>query len=142
MRYSAHHLPPRRIGSWRSWSVRYLAHRDLLKENVDGEALDWAAARLQKREEPNKLIFVVSDGAPVDDSTLQANGADYLDRHLRQVIDRIELSGEFVLAGIGLDYDVSRYYARHVTLRTNEHFATRLVPFLLDTQASAQPRAS
>ena len=54
----------------------------------------------------NKLIFVVSDGAPVDDSTLQANGADYLDRHLRQVINRIELSGEFVLAGIGLDYDV------------------------------------
>jgi cobaltochelatase CobT len=122
------------------WSIRYLAHRDLLKENVDGEALEWAAARLRNREEPNKLIFVVSDGAPVDDSTLQANSADYLDRHLRQVIDRIELSGEIMLVGIGLDYDVAPYYARQVTIRAPEDLATRLVPFLTTVEGSIYQR--
>ena len=88
----------------------------LLKENIDGEALLWAHNRLIARAEERRILMVISDGAPVDDSTASANGGAYLERHLRQVIDWIERKSPVELLAIGIGHDVTRYYARAVTL--------------------------
>lgn len=88
----------------------------LLKENIDGEALLWARARLARRTEQRKILMVISDGAPVDDTTQTANGAGYLDRHLRQVIGQIEGEGQIELLAIGIGHDVTRWYRRAVTI--------------------------
>jgi cobaltochelatase CobT len=88
----------------------------LLKENIDGEALAWAYRRLCARPEHRRILMVISDGAPVDDSTLSVNQGSYLERHLRDVIRDIE-SRDFVeLVAIGIGHDVTRYYRRAVTL--------------------------
>jgi cobaltochelatase CobT len=97
-------------------SIRNLIREELTKENVDGEAVAWAAGRLRNRHEARKILIVVSDGAPVDDSTLAANTPSYLERHLKKVIASINEAGDIWLVGIGLDYDVSRYYARHLSV--------------------------
>lgn len=83
---------------------------DLLKENVDGEALQWAAKRLYARPETRKLLLVISDGAPVDDSTLNENDPLFLSRHLTEVIGIIETESVIQLAAIGINYSVNRYY--------------------------------
>jgi cobaltochelatase CobT len=88
----------------------------LLKENIDGEALLWAYNRLMARPEQRKILMVISDGAPVDDSTLSANQGNYLEEHLRRVIDWIETKTEVQLIAIGIGHDVTRYYRRAVTL--------------------------
>ncbi|MCK5658854.1 MAG: cobaltochelatase subunit CobT, partial [Alphaproteobacteria bacterium] len=88
----------------------------LLKENIDGEALLWAYNRLMARQEQRKILMVISDGAPVDDSTLSANRGDYLEEHLRRVIDWIETRTPVQLVAIGIGHDVTRYYRRAVTL--------------------------
>ncbi len=88
----------------------------LLKENIDGEALDWAHRRLLARPEQRRILMVVSDGAPVDDSTLSVNSGNYLDLHLRKVIEWIEKSSPVELVSIGIGHDVTRYYARAVTI--------------------------
>ena len=88
----------------------------LLKENIDGEALLWAHARLMARAEERRILMVISDGAPVDDSTLSVNSGSYLERHLRQVIDWIEKRSSVELVAIGIGHDVTRYYARAVTI--------------------------
>lgn len=88
----------------------------LLKENIDGEALLWAYERLKSRPEQRKILMVISDGAPVDDSTLSANQGNYLELHLRQVIDWIETKTPVELTAIGIGHDVTRYYRRAVTL--------------------------
>src|SRR3954471_16667446 len=88
----------------------------LLKENIDGEALDWAHNRLLPRPEERKIMMVISDGAPVDDSTLSVNPGNYLEHHLRQVIDWIEARSPVELIAIGIGHDVTRYYRRAVTL--------------------------
>ena len=88
----------------------------LLKENIDGEALLWAHARLIARPEERRILMVISDGAPVDDSTLSVNSGSYLERHLRQVIDWIEKKSSVELVAIGIGHDVTRYYARAVTI--------------------------
>ncbi|HET7709522.1 MAG TPA: cobaltochelatase subunit CobT [Sphingomicrobium sp.] len=88
----------------------------LLKENIDGEALLWAHNRLIARAEERRILMVISDGAPVDDSTASANGGVYLERHLRQVIDWIERKSPVELLAIGIGHDVTRYYGRAVTL--------------------------
>ncbi len=88
----------------------------LLKENIDGEALLWAYNRLMRRPEQRKILMVISDGAPVDDSTLSANQGSYLEEHLRRVIDWIETKTEVQLIAIGIGHDVTRYYRRAVTL--------------------------
>jgi cobaltochelatase CobT len=88
----------------------------LLKENIDGEALLWAHNRLMARPEERRILMVISDGAPVDDSTASANGGAYLERHLRQVIEWIERKSPVELLAIGIGHDVTRYYARAVTL--------------------------
>jgi cobaltochelatase CobT len=88
----------------------------LLKENIDGEALIWAHRRLLARSERRRILMVISDGAPVDDATLSANPGNYLERHLRQVIDWIETTSPVELTAIGIGHDVTRYYRRAVTL--------------------------
>ena len=88
----------------------------LLKENIDGEALDWAHKRLLGRSEQRKILMMISDGAPVDDSTLSVNPGNYLERHLRWVIDEIETRSPVELIAIGIGHDVTRYYRRAVTI--------------------------
>src|SRR5208337_2931414 len=88
----------------------------LLKENIDGEALDWAHKRLLARSEQRKILMMISDGAPVDDSTLSVNPGNYLERHLRWVIEEIEMRSPVELIAIGIGHDVTRYYRRAVTI--------------------------
>jgi cobaltochelatase CobT len=88
----------------------------LLKENIDGEALIWAHNRLLARTEQRRILMVISDGAPVDDSTLSVNSGNYLEKHLRQVINDIEQRSPVELIAIGIGHDVTRYYKRAVTI--------------------------
>jgi cobaltochelatase CobT len=88
----------------------------LLKENIDGEALDWAHKRLLGRAEQRKILMMISDGAPVDDSTLSVNPGNYLERHLRYIIEEIETRSPVELIAIGIGHDVTRYYRRAVTI--------------------------
>lgn len=95
----------------------------LLKENIDGEALDWAHQRLLHRPEQRKILMMISDGAPVDDSTLSVNPGNYLERHLRFVIEEIEERSPVELLAIGIGHDVTRYYERAVTIVDAEELA-------------------
>ncbi|MCF3972806.1 cobaltochelatase subunit CobT [Paracoccus salsus] len=95
----------------------------LLKENIDGEALEWAHKRLSKRSEARKILMVISDGAPVDDSTLSVNPANYLEKHLRDVIAMVERKRAVELLAIGIGHDVTRYYERAVTITDAEQLA-------------------
>ncbi|HIC66752.1 MAG: cobaltochelatase subunit CobT [Paracoccus sp. (in: a-proteobacteria)] len=95
----------------------------LLKENIDGEALEWAHRRLAKRAEARKILMVISDGAPVDDSTLSVNPANYLEKHLRDVIAMVEKKRAVELLAIGIGHDVTRYYDRAVTITDAEQLA-------------------
>ena len=88
----------------------------LLKENIDGEALDWAYKRLNARSEKRKILMVISDGAPVDDSTLSSNKSNYLDNHLKYIIKSIEKRGSVELLAIGIGHDVTRYYVKAITI--------------------------
>ncbi|QKR98803.1 cobaltochelatase subunit CobT [Sphingomonas sp. CL5.1] len=97
-------------------SLGLMMREGLLKENIDGEALMWAHARLVARPEERRILMVISDGAPVDDSTLSVNSGSYLERHLRQVIDWIEKRSPVELVAIGIGHDVTRYYSRAVTI--------------------------
>ena len=99
----------------------------LLKENIDGEAILWAHQRLLSRHEQRKILMVISDGAPVDDSTLSVNSGNYLDRHLRQVIHWIEARSPVQLIAIGIGHDVTRYYRRAVTIVDAEQLAGAMV---------------
>ncbi len=93
-----------------------LLREGILKENVDGEALLWAYKRLQARQEKRKILVVISDGAPVDDSTLSVNPGNYLEKNLREVITNIEKNKYIELIAIGIGHDVSRYYSKAVTI--------------------------
>ncbi len=99
----------------------------LLKENIDGEALLWAHARLMARPEERRILMVISDGAPVDDSTLSVNSGSYLERHLRQVIGWIEGKSPVELVAIGIGHDVTRYYARAVTIMDAEQLGGTII---------------
>jgi len=99
----------------------------LLKENIDGEALLWAHGRLIARNEERRILMVISDGAPVDDSTLSVNSGTYLERHLRQVIDWIENRSPVQLVAIGIGHDVTRYYRRAVTIMDAEQLGGTMV---------------
>ena len=99
----------------------------LLKENIDGEALLWAHNRLIARPEERRILMVISDGAPVDDSTASANGGAYLERHLRQVIEWIEKRSPVELIAIGIGHDVTRYYSRAVTIMDADQLAGAMV---------------
>ncbi|HEY0011463.1 MAG TPA: cobaltochelatase subunit CobT [Allosphingosinicella sp.] len=104
----------------------------LLKENIDGEALLWAHGRLIARSEERKILMVISDGAPVDDSTLSVNSGTYLERHLRQVIGWIEERSPVELIAIGIGHDVTRYYERAVTIMDAEQLGGTMIGQLAD----------
>jgi len=104
----------------------------LLKENIDGEALIWAHNRLLARPEQRRILMVISDGAPVDDSTLSVNSGNYLERHLRQVIDDIENRSPVELIAIGIGHDVTRYYRRAVTIIDAEELGTAMTEKLAE----------
>ena len=116
--------------SWRRGQKNFglMLREGLLKENVDGEALIWAHDRLARRQEQRKILMVISDGAPVDDSTLSTNPNNYLDLHLRQVIHSIETKSPINLIAIGIGHDVTRYYQKAVTI----HRAEELGGVMLD----------
>ena len=99
----------------------------LLKENIDGEALLWAHNRLIARPEERRILMVISDGAPVDDSTASANGGAYLERHLRQVIEWVERRSTVELVAIGIGHDVTRYYSRAVTIMDAEQLGGAMI---------------
>ncbi len=99
----------------------------LLKENIDGEALLWAHARMMARPEERRILMVISDGAPVDDSTLSVNSGSYLERHLRQVIAWIEKRSSVELVAIGIGHDVTRYYSRAVTIMDAEQLGGTII---------------
>ena len=104
----------------------------LLKENIDGEALLWAHKRLQVRYEARKILMVISDGAPVDDSTLSVNTGNYLEKHLRGVIEWIESKSAIQLLAVGIGHDVTRYYKRAVTIVDAEQLADVMTEQLVD----------
>ncbi|TBW40412.1 cobaltochelatase subunit CobT [Siculibacillus lacustris] len=117
----------------------------LLKENIDGEALDWAHMRLLARSESRRILMMISDGAPVDDSTLSVNPGNYLERHLRRVIEDIETRSPVELIAIGIGHDVTRYYKRAVTIVDAEELAgamTDQLAALFDENARIDPRAA
>jgi len=115
----------------------------LLKENIDGEALEWAHRRMVARPEARRILMVISDGAPVDDSTLSVNSASYLEKHLRDVIDMVQRRRAVELIAIGIGHDVTRYYARAVTITDIEQLAgaiTEQLAALFDNDPRARAR--
>ncbi|QWW67463.1 cobaltochelatase subunit CobT [Rhizobium sp. WYJ-E13] len=114
----------------------------LLKENIDGEALIWAHNRLLARREQRRILMMISDGAPVDDSTLSVNPGNYLERHLRAVIEQIETRSPVELLAIGIGHDVTRYYRRAVTIVDADELAGAMTEQLAELfeDHAAQPR--
>lgn len=115
----------------------------LLKENIDGEALEWAHRRMVSRPEARKILMVISDGAPVDDSTLSVNPANYLEKHLRDVIAMVQRRRAVELLAIGIGHDVTRYYDRAVTITDVEQLAgamTEQLAALFDSDPRARAR--
>ncbi|MEM1387369.1 MAG: cobaltochelatase subunit CobT [Pseudomonadota bacterium] len=115
----------------------------LLKENIDGEALEWAHRRLANRPEARRILMVISDGAPVDDSTLSVNPANYLEKHLRDVIAMVERRKQVELIAIGIGHDVTRYYDRAVTITDVEQLAgaiTEQLASLFDSDPRGKAR--
>ena len=113
-------------------SLGLMMREGLLKENIDGEALLWAHERLLSRAEDRRIMMVISDGAPVDDSTLSVNSAGYLEGHLRKVIEWIEKSSPVQLVAIGIGHDVTRYYRRAVTIMDAEQLGGTIIEQLAD----------
>jgi cobaltochelatase CobT len=117
--YKPADAPWRRVRS----NLGLMMKEGLLKENIDGEALEWAHRRMVHRPEVRKILMVISDGAPVDDSTLSVNPANYLEKHLRDVIAMVEKRRAVELIAIGIGHDVTRYYQRAVTITDVEQLA-------------------
>ncbi|MEX2453053.1 MAG: cobaltochelatase subunit CobT [Rhodospirillaceae bacterium] len=113
-------------------SLGLMLREGLLKENIDGEALLWAHSRLVHRREQRKILMVISDGAPVDDSTLSVNPGNYLERHLREVIKHLESRPEIELTAIGIGHDVTRYYSRAVTIMDAEQLGGTMMDRLAE----------
>ncbi len=135
--YKAADLPWRRARK----NLGLMLKEGLLKENIDGEALLWAHDRLVGRPEQRRILMVISDGAPVDDSTLSSNSANYLERHLRQVIHWIERRSPVELIAIGIGHDVTRYYRRAVTIVDAEQLGGVMIEKLVELfeEPAAQP---
>ncbi|MFN3936136.1 MAG: cobaltochelatase subunit CobT [Gemmobacter sp.] len=117
--YKAADVPWRRVRD----NLGLMMKEGLLKENIDGEALEWAHRRMVGRPEARKILMVISDGAPVDDSTLSVNPANFLEKHLRDVIAMVERRKQVELIAIGIGHDVTRYYQRAVTITDVEQLA-------------------
>jgi len=113
-------------------SLGLMLREGLLKENIDGEALLWAHSRMVHRPEQRKILMVISDGAPVDDSTLSVNPGNYLERHLREVIKTLEQRKDVELTAIGIGHDVTRYYSRAVTIMDAEQLGGTMMDRLAE----------
>ncbi|WP_114287443.1 cobaltochelatase subunit CobT [Candidatus Halocynthiibacter alkanivorans] len=138
--YKAADAPMRRTRN----NLGLMMKEGLLKENIDGEALEWAHRRSVARPEARKILMVISDGAPVDDSTLSVNPANYLEKHLRDVIAMVERRRQVELLAIGIGHDVTRYYDRAVTITDVEQLAgamTEQLAALFESDARARARA-
>ncbi len=137
--YKAADAPWRRVRP----NLGLMMKEGLLKENIDGEALEWAHRRIACRPEARKILMVISDGAPVDDSTLSVNPANYLEKHLRDVIAMVEKRKQVELLAIGIGHDVTRYYERAVTITDVEQLAgamTEQLAALFDQDKRARAR--
>ena len=97
-------------------NIGLMLKEGLLKENIDGEAISWAFSRIKKRKEERKILMVISDGAPVDDSTLSVNSGDFLEKHLKKMVNYIESKSEVEILAIGIGHDVSRYYNKAIKI--------------------------
>ena len=131
---------------WRRAKINLglMMREGLLKENIDGEALEWALARLQARPEQRRIMMVISDGAPVDDATQSQNLSGFLDAHLRMVIDKIENRTEVELVAIGIGHDVTRWYKRAITIMDVEQLGgamTEKLAELFDEKPQGRRRA-
>ena len=113
-------------------NLALMMREGLLKENIDGEAVAWAHSRLIARPENRRILMVISDGAPVDDSTLSVNSGSYLEHHLRQVIEEIETKSPVELIAIGIGHDVTRYYRRAVTITDPSELAGAMTDKLVE----------
>jgi cobaltochelatase CobT len=113
-------------------SLALMMREGLLKENIDGEALAWAHRRLLARPEQRRILMMISDGAPVDDSTLSVNSGNYLEQHLRQVIEEIETRSPVELIAIGIGHDVTRYYRKAVTITDPSELAGAMTDKLVE----------
>jgi cobaltochelatase CobT len=136
--YKAADMPWRRARK----NLGLMMREGLLKENIDGEALLWAHERLLARSEQRRILMVISDGAPVDDSTLSVNPGNYLERHLRQVIEWIETRSPVEIIAIGIGHDVTRYYRRAVTIVDAEQLGGTMIEKLAELfeEETAPPR--
>lgn len=112
------------------YSFRQMLRPDLTKENIDGEAIEWAAARLLAASESRKILIVLSDGAPVDDSTLMENGPTYLGDHLRNVVERLNADGRIELAAIGIGFRVHEFYAEADHVEAPDDLGIALINFV------------
>ncbi len=138
--YKAADAPMRRARA----NLGLMMKEGLLKENIDGEALEWAHRRMLARPEARKILMVISDGAPVDDSTLSVNPANFLEKHLRDVISMVERRRAVELIAIGIGHDVTRYYQRAVTITDVEQLAgaiTEQLAALFEADPKARARA-
>ncbi len=122
-------------------SLGLMLREGLLKENIDGEALEWAHGRLLARPERRKILMVISDGAPIDDSTLAVNGSSYLEHHLRRVIAAIDRMASVEILAIGIGHDVTRYYRRAVTITSADQLAGAMTEQLADLFEEDDPRS-
>ena len=104
----------------------------ILKENIDGEAINWAFSRLKKRKEERKILMVISDGAPVDDSTLSVNSGDYLEKHLKRTVKYIENRSDVEILAIGIGHDVSRYYSKAIKITDVQELGDVMINQLSD----------
>ena len=121
-------------------SLGLMMKEGILKENIDGEALQWAHSRLAARPEARRILMVISDGAPVDDTTSSANGGAYLERHLRQMISFIENKSPVQLIAIGIGHDVTRYYRRALTIIDPEQLGGAIIDKLAELFDEKIPR--
>ena len=126
--------------NWKSArkTIPYMLDSGLLKENIDGEALEWASNRAMQYPFKRRILMVISDGAPVDDATAQANQKGYLEKHLRQVIKRLEKSADIELLAIGIGHDVTDYYANSVTLENSKGLTEALLKELFTMLKNSQ----
>ena len=104
----------------------------LLKENIDGEAIMWAYNRIKKREEERKILMIISDGAPVDDSTLSVNSGDFLEKHLKNMVKFIENKKDVEILAIGIGHDVSRYYNKAIKITDVQELGDVMIEQLSD----------
>ncbi|MEO1676380.1 MAG: cobaltochelatase subunit CobT, partial [Pseudomonadota bacterium] len=126
--YKSADAPWRRARS----SLGLMMKEGILQENIDGEALLWAHDRLIGRPETRRILMVISDGAPVDDTTSSANGGAYLERHLRDVIEYIETRSPVELLAIGIGHDVTRWYDRALTIADVDQLGSAMVDKLAE----------